>query len=85
MVVRSADGFELRVDNEYRIQEKNPLRAIGGNEAFLTTLGLYYLPPGIKGLELSAQMDNVWDSDFQEVPAVPAARRQFSVGAAWHW
>ena len=85
VVVRPVDGFELRVDNEYRLQEKNPLRTIGGNEAFLMRIGLYYLPREIKGLELSAQMDNVWDSDFQEVPAVPAARRQFSVGAAWHW
>jgi outer membrane receptor protein involved in Fe transport len=85
VVVRPADGFEVRVDNEYRIQEKNSLRTIGGQEAFLTTFGLYYLPRAVKGLELSARMDNVWDSDFQEVPAVPAARRQFSVGAAWHW
>lgn len=85
VVVRPGAGFELRVDNEYRIQEKNPLRTIGGNEALLSAVGLYYLPPGIRGLELSARMDNAWDSDFQEVPAVPAARRQFSVGAAWHW
>ncbi|HWA28060.1 MAG TPA: TonB-dependent receptor [Lacunisphaera sp.] len=85
VIVRPATGFELRLDNEYRIQEKNPLRTAGGNEAFLTSVGLYYLPRGIRGLELSARMDNVWDDDFQEVPAVPAARRQFSVGAAYHW
>ncbi len=85
VIVRPGAGFELRVDNEYRIQEKNLLRVIGGNEALLSAIGLYYLPPGIRGLELSARMDNVWDSDFQEVPAVPAARRQFSVGAAYHW
>lgn len=85
VVLRPADGFELRVDNEYRRQEKNPLRTLGGNEAWLTSAGLYYLPPRLQGLELSARMDNVWDDDFQEVPAVPAARRQFSVGAAYHW
>jgi len=85
VVVRPLDGFEIRVDNEYRLQEKNSLRTIGGNEAFLTTVGLYFLPSNIKGLELSARMDNVWDSGFQEIPAVPASGRQFSVGAAWHW
>jgi len=85
VVVRPLDGFEIRVDNEYRLQEKNSLRTLGGNEAFLTTVGLYFLPRNIKGLELSARMDNVWDSGFQEIPAVPASRRQFSVGAAWHW
>jgi len=85
VVVRPLDGFEIRVDNEYRLQEKNSLRTLGGNEAFLTTVGLYFLPRNIKGLELSARMDNVWDSGFQAIPAVPASGRQFSVGAAWHW
>lgn len=85
VIVRPLAGFELRVDNEYRIQEENPLRTVGGDEAFLTSVGLYYLPPKIRGLELSARMDNVWDDDFQEVPAVPAARRQFSMGAAYRW
>ncbi len=85
VIVRPCAGLELRVDNEYRIQEKNPLRVIGGNEALLSAIGLYFLPSGFRGLELSARMDNVWDSDFQDVPTVPAARRQFSVGAAYHW
>ena len=85
VVVRPAAGFELRLDNEYRIQEKNSLRTTGGNEALLSALGLYYLPAAINGLELSVRVDNAWDDDFQEVPAVPAARRQYSVGAAWHW
>jgi len=85
LMLRPAAGFEVRVDNEYRIQERNPLRTTGGNEAFLTSVGVYYLPPKLRGLELSARMDNLWDDDFQEVPAVPAARRQFSAGAAWHW
>jgi outer membrane receptor protein involved in Fe transport len=84
-VVRLGSGFELRMDNEYRVQEKNLLRVIGGNDAFITSLGLYYLPPRLRGLELSLLIDNLWDSSFQNVPAVPAARRQFSVGAAYRW
>ena len=84
-VLRLGAGFELRSDNEYRMQEKNLLRVIGGNAAFVSAAGLYYLPPKLRGLELSLLVDNLWDSDFQEVPAVPAARRQFSVGAAYHW
>jgi hypothetical protein len=39
----------------------------------------------LRGVELSLLVDNMWDSDFQEVPAVPAARRQFSAGAIWRW
>lgn len=85
VIMRPCPGLELRVDNEYRIQEKNFLRVIGGNAALSSAIGLYYLPRGIRGLELSARMDNVWDSDYQKVPAVPAAKRQFSVGAAYYW
>ncbi len=85
LTARLGAGFELRVDNEYRVQEKNVLRTLGGNEAFVTAVGLYYLPPRMRGLELSVLVDNLWDSDFQEVPAVRAARRQFSAGAAYRW
>jgi hypothetical protein len=85
VVLRLGAGFELRVDNEFRVQEKNLLRVMGGNQAVRSSLGLYYLPPRLRGVELSLLVDNMWDSDFQEVPAVPAARRQFSAGAIWRW
>lgn len=85
VVARLAPGLELRVDNEYRVQEKNPLRVTGGDTAVLTSVGLYWLPAAVRGLELSLRVDNAWDDDFQEVPAVPAARRQWAAGVAWHW
>ena len=85
VVLRLGAGFEARLDNEFRIQEKNVLRVVGGDDAVLSTFGLYYLPPHWRGIEFSVLVDNVWDSEFQEVPAVPAARRQYSVGAAWRW
>ncbi len=85
LVARVAAGWEVRLDNEYRVQEKNLLRVKGGDEALLSGVGLYYLPAAWRGLELSARIDNLWDSDFQEVPAVPAGRRQIVFGAAYHW
>jgi len=85
VTARLGEGIEVRVDNEYRVQEKNILRTIGGNSALLSTVGLYYLPPRWHGVEFFALVDNVWDSDFQEVPAVPAARRQYSIGASLRW
>jgi len=78
-------GFELRVDNELRRQEENFLRVQGGDSAVLTAVGLYWRAPGVRGLTLSAQLDNAWDSDFQEVPAVPASRRQAAVGLTYQW
>ncbi|HVZ65546.1 MAG TPA: TonB-dependent receptor [Lacunisphaera sp.] len=84
-VLRLGGGLELRSDNEFRIQEKNLLRVVGGDHAVLSSLGLYYLPPRMRGLELSLLIDNLWDIDFQDVPAVPAARRLYSLGAAYRW
>ncbi|MDQ5979100.1 MAG: hypothetical protein QG602_2074 [Verrucomicrobiota bacterium] len=85
LVARLGRGFELRLDNEYRAQEKNMLRIIGGDEAVLTSVGLHWLPAAVRGLEISLRVDNLWDENFQEVPAVPAARRQFAGGVTWHW
>ncbi len=85
VTARLGRGFEVRVDNEFRVQEKNLLRVTGGDEGFLTSAGLYYLPPGWRGWEFSLLIDNLWNDDFQEVPQVPAARRQFSIGAACRW
>jgi len=85
VVWRMGAGWEMRMDNEYRVQERNLLRVTGGNRAVVSALGLYYLPPRMRGLELSLLVDNLWDSEFQDVPAVPAARRQFSFGAAYRW
>jgi outer membrane cobalamin receptor len=85
IVARLGGGFEVRLDNEYRIQEENYLRTAGGDEAFLTGIGLYYLPRAWRGFEFSFRVDNLWDTDFQEVPSVPAGRRQWIAGAAYHW
>ena len=82
---RLGAGWEIRSDNEYRVQEKNVLRRIGGNSAFISTLGLHYLPPRLHGWEFSVLVDNLWDSDFQELPAVPAAPRQVAASVAYRW
>ncbi len=82
---RIGRGFELRMDNVARIQASNLLRTIGGDDAIVSALGISYRPRAWKGVEASVQVDNLWDSDFQDVPAVPAARRQISAGLAYRW
>jgi vitamin B12 transporter len=82
---RLGAGFELRVDNVARIQEDNPLRARGGDEAVQTSAGLAYRRPEWPGVELGVYVDNLWDSAYQDVPAVPAARRQVSAGVTYAW
>jgi hypothetical protein len=85
IVARLGAGFELRMDNVARIQQDNSQRKIGGDEALLSSLGLFYLPKSIPGLEVSLSADNLWDSNFQEVPAVPASGRQISSGVTYRW
>lgn len=85
IVARLGGGFELRMDNVARVQEDNRLRVIGGDEALLSSLGLYFLPKTFSGFEVSLAADNLWNSNFQEVPAVPAAKRQLSASVSYAW
>ena len=85
VVARLGGGFELRMDNEARIQEPSPLRTIGGRRALISSLGLFYRPPQAPNVELSLQADNLWNSAFEDVPAVPAARREVSAGVTSRW
>lgn len=85
LVVRFAPGWELRLDNIARLQADNLLRRVGGDEALMSSLGLAFRPAAIRGLEVSLQADNLWNSNFQDVPAVPASPRQISAGFTYLW
>lgn len=85
LTVRLGGGFELRLDNVARIQADNPLRLIGGDEAVASAVGLSFRPRGRPGIEVSLQADNLWNSGYQDVPAVPAAPRQVSAGVSYGW
>jgi vitamin B12 transporter len=85
LTVRLGHGFELRVDNVARSQAKNILRTTGGDETLATAVGLSFRPAAWRGFEIAVQVDNLWDSDFQDVPAVPAGPRQVSGGVNYTW
>jgi outer membrane receptor protein involved in Fe transport len=85
LLLRLTETLELRMDNTARIQEPDALRTQGGNDALTSSLGLDWHPQAVRNLELYAQADNLWDSAFQSVPGVPAARRQLSFGATYGW
>jgi hypothetical protein len=82
---RLPQGFEVRMDNVARVQEDNVLRSVGGDEALFSSVAVAYRPKAWRGLELSVQADNLWNSNFQEVPAVPAAPRQIVGAVAYAW
>lgn len=85
VVARLGSGVVVRSDTEFRIQQENLLRTAGGGEAVLGSLGLYWTVPQHEALELSIVADNLWGSNFQELPAVPAPGRLVTAGASYHW
>jgi vitamin B12 transporter len=85
IVLRLGGGVELRMDNAARVQAANLLRTTGGNRAVISSLSLAYRPPAWRRTTFTVQADNLWNSDYQEVPAVPAARRQLSAGVTCGW
>jgi outer membrane cobalamin receptor len=85
LVLRVTRTLELRLDNAGRIQEPDSLRTAGGNDALTSSAGVDWHPQRIRQLDLSAQVDNLWNSAFQSVPGVPASRRQLSFGATYGW
>ncbi|MBL4576694.1 MAG: TonB-dependent receptor [Opitutaceae bacterium] len=85
VIWRVGEDFEIRSDNELRFQEENSLRTAGGDEAFISTIGLYYSLPKWPEIEVGLLVDNLWDEDFQEIPAVPASGRQVSAHLSYRW
>ncbi|HLP06603.1 MAG TPA: TonB-dependent receptor [Opitutaceae bacterium] len=84
LVWQPVKQVELRLDNEYRQQEPNFLRR-SSNRAILSAASVRWFVPQVRGLEVSVQVDNLWNCGFEEVPAVPAAPRQYSAGFAYRW
>ncbi len=83
-IARLGAGFELRADNELRRQADNALRR-EGNDNVDTAVGLFYHVPAVKGLVINVQVENLWDTAFQDVPLVPHTPRTWSAGATYVW
>ncbi len=81
---RFAANFEVRLDNEYRRQEENPLR-VGDDQAYLASLALAWNENAAGGFSVALVADNLTDSEFQPFPGTPAAGRQISINAGYAW
>lgn len=79
---RFNDRLELRLDSEYREQERNPLRA-SSDQAFIVAATLAWKAGNGVGLALTA--DNLTDDDYQQFPGTPAIGRQVSARAHYEW
>ena len=85
VVYRFASEWELRFDNAARVQADNVLRNIGGDETLISAAGIFFRPRAWRGSTISVRADNLWNSNYQEVPSVPAARRQIVCGFGFAW
>lgn len=84
VIYRFANRLELRLDNEYRRQEDNPLR-VGDDNTYLASASLIWNAAAGSGFSTALVADNLTDSEFQPFPGTPAAGRQFSVSATYNW
>ena len=84
LVYTLAAAFDIRLDNEYRVQNDNPLR-IGSSETYLGSLSLRWTPPALEGFLAQVTVDNLSDSDYQPFPGTPGAGRQITVSAGYSW
>ena len=78
------DDIELRLDNEYRLQESNPLRTSSA-ESYLASASLIWAPSGDRGFRFSSSVENLTDEDFQQFPGTPASGRQLSLNLHYDW
>ncbi len=84
ITARLGGGWEIRFDNEARLQAANFLRTTR-KDAVISALGVYYRPPQTHNLMIGVQADNLWDSDYQDVPTVPASKRQLTGSVTYTW
>ena len=84
VIVRMGSTVELRMDNEGRIQRENALRK-SGDKALISALGIYWQSGFFPGGTLGVRVDNLWNSDFEEVPLVPIDERAVSLSVGYTW
>jgi hypothetical protein len=78
------DSLQLRLDNEYRQQEENTLRASSDN-AFIVSAAMNWASASRKGLSVMLSADNLGDDDYQQFPGTPAVGRQLSLSLRYDW
>lgn len=76
--------MEIRIDNEWREQQANPLRE-GPSHSVNSHIAASYYPAHLNDLEIFMAFDKPWDEEFQDIPGTPGRGDQFSLGATYHW
>lgn len=77
-------AWEVRLDNEYRVQQENSLRS-SSDRAYIASLSVSWQPVSLPSLRLKLIADNLTNNDFQEFPGTPPMGRQLSAALAFNW
>lgn len=72
------------MDNEFRQQETNPLRA-SSDDAYTLSAAIAWESLNGRGFGLALSADNLTDNDYQQFPGTPAAGRQVSLSVRYDW
>ena len=72
-VYQPLNFFEIRTDNQLRFQEDNELRQ-GNNNVFINTSELRFKDI-FENCSLSLGVDNLFKTNYQDIPGVPGKRR----------
>lgn len=78
------DELKFMFDNEVRRQFRNSLRE-GTRTPLISSLALVYAPVWMEGFSITGVVDNLFDTDFQEVPGVPGQGQLASVNLRYSW
>jgi hypothetical protein len=78
------DTLQLRVDNEWRHQAENSIRS-GSDNVLFTHLSLSVYPTQLPEVELFLAVDNLWNTEFEDIPGTVGKGRQFSAGLNYFW
>jgi hypothetical protein len=81
---RFTDRLELRWDNEYRKQQRNPSRSSSDN-ALLVSVTLEWVPANGTGFGAALTADNLTDDEYEQFPGTPPVGRQISLNATYLW
>ena len=78
------ETLQLRVDNEWRHQAENSIRS-GSDSVLFTHLSLSVYPTQLPEVELFLAVDNLWNTEFEDIPGTVGKGRQFSAGLNYFW
>lgn len=83
LLYQPVEWLDVRLDNELVRQHDNPLRN-SDDDAYLASLAIGWISP-VPGLRADVTVDNLTDSDFEQLPGTPPPRRQASVNLRYSW